>query len=115
MILWLDELPRSWKARTSTGSAVNAPRPPPKTLEIPGANLIFDALFDSAPLGGRHAVGQLPVGAREVARVAVGVALEVVLVLGLSLPGGARPLNSVISLPGQSREASTSAIVSSAT
>lgn len=44
MILWLDELPRSWKAPTSTGSAVNAPRPPPETLEIASANLIFDAL-----------------------------------------------------------------------
>ena len=35
-------------------------------------------------------MGQLPVVAREVARVAFGVALEVVLVLGLRLPEGAR-------------------------
>src|SRR4051794_16428411 len=40
----------------------------------------------SAALGGGFAVWQLPAGAREVAGVAVGVALEVVLVLGLGLP-----------------------------
>src|SRR4051812_37108491 len=42
----------------------------------------------SAALGGGLAVWQLPAGPREVAGVAVRVALEVVLVLGLGLPEG---------------------------
>src|SRR4051812_40931806 len=42
----------------------------------------------SAALGGGLAVWQLPAGPREMAGVAVRVALEVVLVLGLGLPEG---------------------------
>jgi hypothetical protein len=43
---------------------------------------------ESATLGGGLAVWQLPARSREVAGVAVRVALEMVLVLGLGLPDG---------------------------
>src|SRR5215217_5424913 len=79
------------RAADLAGHALRARRAPVSSLDVDARRVgrARSLFVRSAPLGGGLAVWQLPARPREVAGVAVGVALEVVLVLGLGLPEGA--------------------------